>query len=165
MRSMRVAVGLGILVAAVLVGSLSAHRGVVHASAIQTEVTGSLSPDTDGRVVIDDGSTTYAVVAGMDFSPFLASTVVLDGGIDDGTLYASQMTLGAIHLEDQGGLVAVDTTGTVEQAGDDFQVTVEGITFTLVGSADLGQAVGHEAEIAGNLIGTEITVTDLTLVH
>ena len=53
----------------------------------------------------------------------------------------------------------------MEQLGDDFLATVEGITFTLVGSDDLGQAVGHEAEIAGNLLGTEITVTDLTLVH
>jgi hypothetical protein len=50
----------------------------------------------------------------------------------------------------------------VEEAKDGFQVTVEGIEFTLIGSDELGQVVRDRAYVEGHLSETWITLTSLT---
>jgi len=144
---------------AAVVGGVVADRAMVHATTVDTEVTGALRQDTEGPVVIDDGVTAYTVVGGMDFTPFLGQTVVLDGGLDQQTLYVRALTLGAIHLQDQqDGTFTMDTAGTVEQIRDGFQMTVEGIEFTLDGDG-LDQVVGQTVQVDGELIGNYLTVT------
>lgn len=44
---------------------------------------------------------------------------------------------------------------------DGFQVSAEGIAFSLVGSDDLNQVAGQTADITGALNGTEVTLTSL----
>jgi len=163
-----VKVGVIVLATSLAMGGLVlalAGRTHVHATTVQTEVIGTLGQTEQGAVVIDDGSTTYGVVGAMDFTPFLSTIGAIDGLIVDGTLFATAMTLGLVHLEDQDGIVVIDTDGTVEEGADGYQVTVDGITFTLVGSDELEGAVGHEAQIEGDLVGSQISVTSLTLIE
>jgi hypothetical protein len=50
----------------------------------------------------------------------------------------------------------------VVQTEDGYQTTIEGITFTLIGSDQLEQVVGESVQIQGELAGTWITVTGLS---
>jgi hypothetical protein len=158
MKPKLLALGLAALVGALaLSGALASHT-VVHAAATQIVVTGVVSQQPDDQLAIDDGLNTYYLVSGIDFSQFIGPTVVLGGGLDQGTLYVTNLTLGAIQIADQHGAVTISTIGTVEQTGDAFQSTIEGIVFTLFGDG-LDQAVGQTVAINGELTGTDITVT------
>ena len=57
--------------------------------------------------------------------------------------------------------MGIETTGTVDETEAGYAATVEGITFTLVGSEELDGAVGDEASIEGELMGTTITISNL----
>ncbi len=155
-----IAVGLTIL-AALGLGRLVANRAVVHAAGIQTEVAGSISEQPDEQIVLDDGLATYYLVSAMDVSSFLGSTVVLQGGLDQETFYVTNLVFGAIAVHVQDGRVTIDVTGTVDQVEAGYQVTVEGITFSLYGPG-LDQFVGQPAQIHGDLIGRDVTVTEIT---
>jgi hypothetical protein len=164
LRSTRITLGLSVVSAALVLG-LFAGRTIVHASGIGSELTGTVRQDPDGRVVINDGVRTYGLVSGIDLSPFLEAEVALDGGIEGGTIYVRGLTLGAIHLQAQDGVVTIDTVAMVEETRDGFEATVEGITFSLTGSEDLAEMVGLEAEVQGELIGTWVSVADLSSVE
>jgi hypothetical protein len=160
-RSTVVVFGLGVLAAALAAGGFVANRAVVQAAGVQTNVTGIISTQLDGQVVIYDGSTIYYLVSAIDLSPFQGPTVVVCGGLDQGTLYVSELTLGVIHVVDQQGMVTVDAAGTVEQTDGGFGLNAEGIVFNLYG-ASLEQFVGQTADAQGDLTGTDLTVTDIT---
>jgi hypothetical protein len=59
--------------------------------------------------------------------------------------------------------LAASITDTVHQGEEGFEVSAEGVTFSLVGSDGLDEAVGHEAAIEGVAIGTLITVETVTI--
>jgi hypothetical protein len=129
--------------------------------AAETEVKGTLTSQPEGSISLETGPTSYVLVGGLDFRPYIGKTVKLAGSVDDGTLYVGALTLGTIHLEDQGGIVRLITAGTVEQKADAYQVTVEGIAFQLTGSQELDQVVGKLANIEGMLAGTVVALTSL----
>lgn len=132
---------LGLLAAGtVAVGVLALDLGAVEAGEIQ--LAGTLSQHPDGYLAFETDSTTYAVVAGMYTAPYLGRAVTVGGAIEAGTLYVSELTVGAIHLQDQAGSDVLQTTGTVEKSTDGYQVTVEGVVFTLIGSDQFDQVVG-----------------------
>lgn len=155
-----IAVGLTIM-AALGLGRLVADLAVVQAAGIQTEVAGAISEQPDEQIVLDDGSATYYLVSPIDVSSFIGSTVVLQGGLDQETLYVTDLVFGSIAVHAQEGRVTVDVTGTVDQVEAGYQVTLEGITFTLYGPG-LDQFVGQSAVIHGDLIGRDVTVTEIT---
>ena len=150
-----------VLLIGLLVGSgaLATRRAPVHAADLS--LTGVLAAQPDGSLSFDDGSEVFSVVSVIDFTPFLDRDVQLLGTAEDGTLYVQQLTQGAITLTEQGGAVELATTGSVEEAVDGFQMTVEGITLTLVDSDELASAVGQTASVEGELVGSVVSVTSL----
>jgi hypothetical protein len=155
--------GLSLLIVALVVGLASlGGRGAIPASAEEFEVTGTLSLSGDGAILVSDGATSYGLVSVIDLSPFVGTTPVLKGAADGDVLYVREVTLGDISVISNSGIPAIGLTGTVEEAKDRFQVTVEGIVFALIGSDQLDQVVGDRAHVEGQLTGTWITLTSLT---
>lgn len=151
------AVGLFLLVAVL------ATRASVGAAGTELAVSGTLGLTSDGRMVLDDGSTTYYLVSAVPLSPYLGKTVVLGGTYDGDALFVRELTLGAIHALYQDGAITLTTTGTVEGTADGFEVTTEGVSFTLVESDQLGAAVGQVSTIEGELLfDTVVAVTSVT---
>jgi hypothetical protein len=163
MRSIIFKICFGAILVSVILGMVAARQTTVQASGIQAEVIGTLSQTENDGIVLDDGSTIYGIVSGIDFTPFLDMTVSVVGVINEDTLFADGLTIGAIHLAAQDGLVAASITDTVQQGQEGFEVSTEGVTFSLVGSDDLDEAVGHEAVIEGVAIGTMVTVDTVTI--
>lgn len=143
-------------------GGFVLDRTSVHAADLK--VTGTLSQQPDGTVALSTDSNKYGVVTAIDLTAFLKRTVDLLGDVEGLTLYARQLTLGAVTVEDQAGTAVITTTATVEQAGDTFQATIEGIVFTLDGGdkSDLGQLVGQTAHIQGALAGFWISISSIS---
>ena len=149
-----------LLLSLVVMGAvLLAGRAPVHATAL--DVTGTLVPQSDGGIGIDDGHSVYGAIGAIDLSPFVGMSVDLLGTIDDQTLFFSQLTLGTITVQDQMGVGVITTSGTIVQAGDEYQSTIEGITFTLEGSSELPSFVGDTVQFQGQLFATSIFVTSL----
>ncbi len=152
--------GLVAVVSAMVVGGV-ATSGVVSVHADDLEVVGTPSLQPEGNIEVQDEESTYGLVSGIDLTPFLDRSVQLVGNVDGGTLFVHELTVGAIDVQSQDGVVTITTVGTVEETENGFHATVEGITFTLVDSDDLAGSVGQQVTIEGELAGTWISVTSL----
>ena len=147
----------GLVVSWVLTGG----RASVGAAPKDTEVSGTISLEKGGQASLTDGSTTYQLISGMDFSPFVERKVVLGGGIDGNTFYVRSLSLGGISLEDEGGKIIFRAMGSVDKAGSVYQMSIEGVAFTLVGSNEFDEVLGKDSSIEGELIGTWVTLASL----
>ena len=152
-----------VLVLAVLVvsGALVADHMLVGAAAEEYELTGMITLDAKGKLVLDEGSATYDLVSGIDLMPFVGTSAVLRGRVDLGILYVRGLTLGASEVFYRDGVVEFAAIGMVERGPDGFQTLVEGIPLTLTGSDELDQVVGEVADIHGELVGTSVALDAL----
>lgn len=152
--------GLVLVIGIILACFPGAGQRTVGASTLS--LSGVLTQQEDGTVSFDNVLVSYGVVGAIDFTPFLGFTVQVIGPTVDSTLFVQDLSLGAITLHDDVGVVEVTATGAVDQNQVGFQMTVSGITFDLVDDGQLGQYVGQTVSIEGQLIGPSISVTSVT---
>jgi hypothetical protein len=160
-RAPRTAKGaLGLLIMAMICATVVGfgHRSV---RADDLEITGILLAQEDGTVSLVGDSASYTIVGAIDLTPFLGRTVDALGSLADGELFLSQLSMGTIIVQDQDGVAVASASATIQRAGDSFQSTIAGITFTLDDSQgpSLDQFVGDTVQIQGSLAGNWISTT------
>jgi hypothetical protein len=157
----RIKAGRRVAVALLILGGILVVDRAFVGATDEFKVTGTLSLQPEGNIVVTGASGTYGAVGRIDLSAFVGRTVKLEGPLEEGAVYVSELKLGTISLEVLGDKLNVKTTAVVKQAADGFQITAEGLTFALVGSDELDQVVGRTATIDGDLLGSEVTLTRL----
>ncbi len=164
-RSIALKVAAGLLTAALVLGAGVVARGNTGGTqADDFTVTGTVGPQPeDAHVAIDDGKEVYDLVTPIDPVPFFGRTVTIRGTLAGGILYGRQLTMGSIDIQVRGTAAHLITSGVVEQTADGYELTAEGITFTLTKSDQLNEVEGQKVDVEGDLTdGTVIMLTSVT---
>jgi hypothetical protein len=142
---------------------LLAQARTARVRAADLEIAGTLRQEADGSIALDDGEYTRGAIGAVDLAPFVGKSVGLTGDIVDDTVFLHGLTLGSMNVAEDAGLVKVSLTGTVRESGEGYEVTVDGVVFTLIGDTNqLRLAVGKVAQIEGQLTATWVSVVSMS---